>query len=395
MSVINKMLRDLDDGAAAARGAVPSLDGVASVTRDTVTVSRGSPDTVPPGLRAWHKAMAALGVAAVLWAVGWWWPGAAVTPDARLISAAAQPPTMASAAAVSVFIDADASVPSQRVAAADPLTQPGDSKAEPGPASARARPLPPQPALARTVTSVPKDALADSSRLQPPAAMTQPASTGSGAASRLAGGDGAGLQSMVTLQPAALPYATASPVPALATPLSVQPRPTALWNAMATETLARAQGLWRTGEREHAARMLQAALPDPTQNSVVGSGPGEQIALTLLRELVRMELELEHHMTVASLLRTQELLVAQQADLWAIRAQAEQRIGQHARAVQSYRTALVQRPGQARWMFALAVSLAATGQTSAAAEQLSLGSAIAPVPPAVFAYLRDLGVLAP
>ena len=81
-----------------------------------------------------------------------------------------------------------------------------------------------------------------------------------------------------------------------------------------------------------------------------------------------------------------------QADLWAVRANAAQRLSQHPEAADAYRMALRLRPGEPRWMLGAAVSLAAQGQLALAAQWLEQARAIGPVSPDVMSYLRQMGV---
>ena len=161
----------------------------------------------------------------------------------------------------------------------------------------------------------------------------------------------------------------------------------------ALEALAQAQRLWMAGSRDAAIDLLTEAL------AVLGrlygadlAGAGTPVPLAMLRELVRMQLAQGQPELVLAVLRRYERVWAGQADLWAVRANAAQRLGQHAESAQAYRMALRLRPGEPRWMLGAAVSLAAMGQTGPAAEMAEQAQALAPVSPEVLAYLRQLGV---
>ena len=65
---------------------------------------------------------------------------------------------------------------------------------------------------------------------------------------------------------------------------------------------------------------------------------------------------------------------------------------EHADAVLAYQNALRLRPGESRWMLGAAVSLAAQGQASAAAEFAEQARALGAVSPDVLGYLRQAGV---
>ena len=87
-----------------------------------------------------------------------------------------------------------------------------------------------------------------------------------------------------------------------------------------------------------------------------------------------------------------EPLLGNHADLWAIRANAAQRLGRHPDSVRSYMMALQSRPDEQRWLLGTAVSLAALGQTSSAAEMADKARAVGPVSKDILAYLRQTGV---
>ncbi len=54
----------------------------------------------------------------------------------------------------------------------------------------------------------------------------------------------------------------------------------------------------------------------------------------MVRELVRMEMVLTNHAEVLAVLKRHERIWAGQADLWAVRGSAAQRLTQHAEAAQ-------------------------------------------------------------
>lgn len=156
----------------------------------------------------------------------------------------------------------------------------------------------------------------------------------------------------------------------------------------AQEALAQAQLLWANGSREPALDLVREAV------AVVERGQPVDVPVLaqLVREQVRMELAQGRPAAVLGLLRRLEPALSNQADLWAVRGNAAQRLGRHQEAVQSYLAALQLRPGEARWMLGAAVSLAALGQVDAAAQQAEQARALGPVSPEVLAYLRQAGV---
>ena len=92
------------------------------------------------------------------------------------------------------------------------------------------------------------------------------------------------------------------------------------------------------------------------------------------------------------LLSRLEPTLGREADIWALRGNAAQRLGRHQDSVNAYAMALQLRPNEQRWMLASAVSLAAMGQTANATEMATKASALGPVSKEVQAYLRQAGV---
>jgi len=159
------------------------------------------------------------------------------------------------------------------------------------------------------------------------------------------------------------------------------------------ETLVQARHLWDGGSREAALDVMREAVAVAERGQAAAAEPAARSALQMLvRELARMELAQGQVRQALELLVRLEPQLADQADLWAVRGNAAQRLGRHPEAVSSYASALKLRPGEPRWMLALAVSLAVQGQLAAAAEQAEMARAAGAVNPEVFAYLRQLGV---
>ena len=115
----------------------------------------------------------------------------------------------------------------------------------------------------------------------------------------------------------------------------------------------------------------------------------------LARELARMELAQGRAGQALELLTRLEPRLANQADLWALRGNAAQRLGRHGEAVLAYERALQLRADEPRWPLAAAVSLAALGQLDAAARYVAQARAAGPVNPEVLNYLRQAGVAVP
>ncbi|MEA3393489.1 MAG: tetratricopeptide repeat protein, partial [Pseudomonadota bacterium] len=163
--------------------------------------------------------------------------------------------------------------------------------------------------------------------------------------------------------------------------------------AAAQEAVAQARSLWNTGSREAALEAMRQAVAVAERSQTSTPDPAALPAFqTLVRELARMELALGQVSQLLDQLVRFEPLLADQADLWAVRGNAAQRLGQHQESVHAYGMALKLRPGEPRWMLASAVSLALQGQLAAAAEQAEKARAAGPVSPEVLTYLRQLGV---
>ena len=80
------------------------------------------------------------------------------------------------------------------------------------------------------------------------------------------------------------------------------------------------------------------------------------------------------------------------SDLWAIRANAAQRLGRHQECVHAYLVALEANPNEPRWLLGAAVSLAALGKTTQASEMAERARGLAPINKDVLNYLRQSGV---
>ena len=159
------------------------------------------------------------------------------------------------------------------------------------------------------------------------------------------------------------------------------------------ELTGQAQRLWSSGSHDAAIELLRDALAvvERAAGSDVTRAPAHEL-IPLVRELARMELAEGQTRQVLDMLKRLEPALSGQADLWAVRANAAQRLGSHQEAIQAYQTALTLRPGESRWMLGTAVSLAARGQTAAALELAEKARATGTVSSDVVAYLRQLGV---
>lgn len=185
----------------------------------------------------------------------------------------------------------------------------------------------------------------------------------------------------------------AKPVVALAsvaTPVAASTPPR---RAPALDALAQAQSLWSAGSRDAAIELLSEALAVAERASLVAPASANNLLLSsLARELARMEMAEGRMSEALSMLTRLEPALSRVADVWAMRGNAAQRLGKHEESVAAYRSALKLRPNEPRWMLGAAVSLAAQGQTEGAAELAEKARAAGMLSPEVASYLRQLGV---
>ncbi len=173
------------------------------------------------------------------------------------------------------------------------------------------------------------------------------------------------------------PPALASIVPGVTTPIAPVRR-----ELSALEITAQAQRLWLDGSRDPAITLLRDGLARAPISDVI----------PIVRELARMELAEGQTRHVLELLQRLEPAIVAKADLWAVRANAAQRLGLHQEAIDAYQKALAIQSGEPRWMLGAAVSLAATSQLGAAKVMAEKARAVGPISGDVTAYLRQLGV---
>jgi MSHA biogenesis protein MshN len=367
MSVINKMLRDLDKRQAApAGGSAAPITGVRTLgtasVADTVRARRS------PGLRKTlsPKVVLFLGACLVLLAGGWLWrsgvlslppaPGAALTrpPEARVVPA---PITGSDPAPAQTPIPVAVAVPAV-LPAPKPLSAPT-----------------PVPALAPMPTAqspVPKQLAPEPVVV---AAALAPVSANAPA---------------LLAAPAPVPVTAQSPILTPVTPTDIAQRQ----QIAGRDALAQAQALWNAGSRDAALDLMQQAVQAAERAaSGGGAGPAQaQVLLPLVRELSRMLLAESRPAPVWELLARLEPLLDKQADMWAVRANAAQRLGRHQDSVHAYLMALQLGPAEQRWHLGAAVSLAALGQTASAAEMAEKARAMGAVSKDVQTYLRQMGV---
>lgn len=164
--------------------------------------------------------------------------------------------------------------------------------------------------------------------------------------------------------------------------------------AAAQETLGQAQSLWAAGSRETALELMRDAVAAAQRAQNPGTGPDASMLAPLVRELVRMEMALGRVNRALDLLTRLEPVLSDQPDLWAMRGNAAQRLARHQEAVLAYLKALDLRPDEPRWMLGAAVSLAALGKVEAASAQAEKARLIGgEISPEIMSYLRQAGVL--
>lgn len=149
-----------------------------------------------------------------------------------------------------------------------------------------------------------------------------------------------------------------------------------------------------------------AALPKPIQPKAAASAVGTASAATppqpkpsasadttalALRDAVRQQLARGDYTGIWNTLGHLEES-PKNSDLWAIRANAAQRLGRHQECVHAYLVALEANPNEPRWLLGAAVSLAALGKTTQASEMAERARGLAPINKDVLNYLRQSGV---
>lgn len=366
MSVINKMLRDLDQRKPSPIGQ-DGAQPVAEVRQGTSTVDRLEGSRRKQGARNERLWLALAFAAVAAGATGWWWQMRSPAVPAGTAKASDSSDAVASLSPVVPAASSPASAP-VAPEAAQPKTTPGKS-------------------IANTQGTV--------NRPEP-----KPSRTDSAAASKVHSTDSAPLdialrmETALELRSLREPATTtrAVPVAGLDRPRSAQGAasgPTASAANAAQDALSQAQTLWNAGSRDAAVELLRDGVAIAERG---GPGSGNTALIPLVRELTRMQLADGHFGAVWDLLSRLEPHLGNHADLWAIRANAAQRLGRHQDSVHAYMVALQSRPAEQRWLLGSAVSLAALGQTSSAVEMADKARAAGPISKDVLAYLRQMNV---
>jgi MSHA biogenesis protein MshN len=175
----------------------------------------------------------------------------------------------------------------------------------------------------------------------------------------------------------------ASVKPSIAMAARTQPP---LRQVAADETVTAARGLWADGSRGAAVATLGEALAaaEATRNA---SATAE-----LARELARLDIAENRAQAALELLKRLEGTLGGDADAWALRGNAEQRLALHHEAAASYLAALRLKPGQGRWMIGAAISLAADGKPAEAQAWVVQARARGAITPPIAAYLQQIGM---
>ena len=393
MSVINKMLRDLDSRQTGGSTPMQAQDLRADlaqgtlIVNDSVTVSIPA-KTLPGGLRVLSLMAITVAALAVMAGAGWYLNRDNL-PWARLEQAALLPAPAVGSTVVAVV---PTTVPAPESKASEPVSS------APGAVALASEPL----KLAVKATP-----------LAPPVEFNVPAVALRAAPAYMSLKMESNFQLPSTTDTASAPLAAGMPRPAAARPVSAAPTtpvPTSTSSlagpatapvveqnqsrqSPTQEALAQAQNLWRAGSHDAAITLLHDALLVVERANLAGMSTGSTAVLaSLARELARMELAEGRVSQALEMLTRLEPALAEVADIWAIRANAAQRLGRHRESVAAYLTALKLRPNEPRWMLGAAVSLAAQGNIEGAAEQAEKARASGALSPEVATYLRQLGV---
>ena len=184
-------------------------------------------------------------------------------------------------------------------------------------------------------------------------------------------------------QPAAPPVARSEPAPMK--PADVRRAEVPVRRIAADETVAAALALWNEGSREDALATLRQALATAEPRNPPATR-------RLARELARLEVAGDRPDAALALLRRMEAALAEDADAWALRGNAAQRLSLHPEAASSYLAAVRLRPEEGKWMLGAAISLAADGKLAEARPWVERARERGALTPAISAYLRQLGL---
>jgi MSHA biogenesis protein MshN len=182
------------------------------------------------------------------------------------------------------------------------------------------------------------------------------------------------------------PAKTANPMPDTAPGLQRQQQASA-------DALSQAQILWSAGSHAAAIDLMQQAVDAAERSVKAGSSPpGNPVLLSLVREWTRMQMAQNRYGAVWDMLSRLEPVLGNAPDLWGLRGNTAQRLGRHSDSVHAYTVALQSRPNEQRWMLGAAVSMAALGQTDQAAAMAEKAQGVGDISREVQTYLHQMGV---
>ncbi len=345
MSVINKMLRDLDQ-----RQMAGGQDS--NLSRAPLAVpSAGAYAAAPAGAASAWRVGAGVAVVAILGLAGWLgWQRL----GADRASAMAPATTSASAPLPAVKVGAVSGIVTATVETTAVPTFPAPTASVPGVDGVP---------LGGVLATDARGALPVVPVVPPPvavaaAAAASPARLGDGAApsanpvvnlrmestlsarkalNAVLSGTSASASASLVPPPVAAPVGSAKTNPTQTEPPSAAQRQ----QQASADALAQAQTLWSAGSHAAATDLLQQAVDAAERSAKAGtSAVANPAFLSLVRELVRLHMAQSHFAAVWELLVRLEPVLGNQADLWALRGNTGQRLGRHQDSVNAYRTAL-------------------------------------------------------
>lgn len=351
MSVINKMLRDLDSRQAAGTSPVQSRESRSDMARGTLVVN-DTDRTTRRGGSPWIAVLMTTAVMVLGGAAGaWWYLDQNKSPQHKVDQVKVAPASAVGTPAISVATGAASSVQQKEV--------------EPVVANSLL------PATVDTTNALPKAV-----SVAPPVTAKLPA-VGSGALAVVSLKLDSTIKGVASSDTTSRPSAVGTPRPSPERSLTERPTtslstvpaaamvipPSPPRQSPALEALAQAQSLWNSGSHEAAIDLLREALTVAERANLAGTPSGNNSVLaSLARELARMELAEGQVSQALEMLTRLEPALSGYADVWAVRGNAAQRLGRHQESAAAYLMALKLRPEEPRWMLGAAVSLAAQGQ---------------------------------
>jgi Flp pilus assembly protein TadD len=374
MSVVNRMLQDIDRRRAAA---LSQNGGGTHAHRDVRGVAKQSDRSRPLRLPIAWLGLALLIVFFVglsLWNRTTTAPDVAVSnvPTAATATSAVSPSPNASLGAGSAAVVENRATSTSTAPIATIATIEATGSASSTAAARTAL----QPAerlkLSMQLSALVADAPVERAKRATENANVAPSATGTAIAAPLA-------TSPVPSLPTAAPLTTSSPGKTTITTVPVR-------QVASDETITAARQLWSDGARASALTTLRDAL------AAAESARNQRATAPLARELARLEVADNRPQLALDLLKRLENLLSEDADAWALRGNAEQRLGLHADAAQSHLIALRIRPTEGKWMIGAAISLAALGKLDDAQMWAERARERDAVTPAIAAYLQQLGI---